>query len=207
MRKKKSSNKIIKGLTKAIAHARGEKTSSKISVYPVRKRKSHIEYKIEPYNYKLTNPMPSLITSSFNTGKKSIKNPLLKITPSKGRISNDGDIYPTIRLKKAELAKEKAIARDKIKEHLLKIKLQSNNALWKLVDPINKPSHYTSFGEGYEVIEVLEKWLTKEEFIGAMKFNIIKYQARARLKNGNEDYFKAEWYSKRLAEYLRKHEN
>ncbi|MBB2841420.1 UNVERIFIED_ORG: hypothetical protein GGE64_005203 [Rhizobium etli] len=51
---------------------------------------------------------------------------------------------------------------------------------------VNHPAHYGGEDNPYEVIKVLENWLTREEFIGALKFNIIKYQARARLKAGSQ---------------------
>jgi hypothetical protein len=69
---------------------------------------------------------------------------------------------------------------------------------------VDHPSHYGGAENPYEVIKVLEAWLSRDEFFGAMKFNIIKYQARASKKNGAEDYEKSAWYAARLADYLKR---
>lgn len=68
------------------------------------------------------------------------------------------------------------------------------------------PAHYGGADNPYEVIKVAEKWLTREEFIGAMKFNIIKYLARAQ-KKGNPalDCEKAGKYSEFLNDYIKRH--
>jgi hypothetical protein len=74
------------------------------------------------------------------------------------------------------------------------------------LDPIY-PDHYKLSGDKtYEVIEVMERWLTRREFIGAMKFQIFKYNARA-LGKGIEDenYQKSQWYNNRLVDYLARH--
>ncbi len=70
-----------------------------------------------------------------------------------------------------------------------------------MTDNVNHPKHY-QFGEAYEVIRVLEAWLTKDEFIGFCKGNAIKYQARHRAKGGDEDLAKALWYMNYLNKYL-----
>lgn len=74
----------------------------------------------------------------------------------------------------------------------------------KKPETVDHPSHYGGADNPYEVIKVLEAWLTREEFIGALKFNIIKYQARARLKAGAEDYAKAAWYANYLADFIKR---
>lgn len=68
----------------------------------------------------------------------------------------------------------------------------------KKEDLVNSPNHYTS--GGIETIKFIKAKLTKEEFIGYMKGNIIKYISRASLKNGNEDYAKASVYMNWLVE-------
>ena len=71
---------------------------------------------------------------------------------------------------------------------------------------VNHPPHYGGEDNQYEVIKVLEAWLTYDEFVGAMKFNIHKYLARALKKNDpHEDYDKAAWYSTHLAAYIKRH--
>jgi len=71
-------------------------------------------------------------------------------------------------------------------------------------ETVNHPAHYGGADNPYEVIKVMEAWLTREEFIGALKFNIHKYLARANQKDGEEAYAKAAWYNNYLQDYLRK---
>lgn len=67
---------------------------------------------------------------------------------------------------------------------------------------INHPAHYGG-DTPHEVIKCLEHWLTPQEFVGALKFNAIKYLARAgRKDNALEDARKAVWYAQRLAQFL-----
>ena len=68
---------------------------------------------------------------------------------------------------------------------------------------VNHPPHYGDENDPYEHIKVMEAELTREEFVGAMKFNISKYMRRERSKNGFEDVRKAQWYMNRLVDYLR----
>lgn len=68
-------------------------------------------------------------------------------------------------------------------------------------ETVDHPSHYGGADNPYEVIKVMEAWLTREEFVGAMKFNIHKYLARANKKDGAEAYAKAAWYSRYLTDY------
>lgn len=64
-------------------------------------------------------------------------------------------------------------------------------------DNINSPSHYTD--GGIETIDIIKSKLTKEEYIGFLKGNIIKYVTRAGKKGSEEeDYKKAIWYLSRL---------
>ena len=67
-------------------------------------------------------------------------------------------------------------------------------------DNINHPSHYKT--GGIETIEYQKAKLSKEEFTGYLKGNIIKYISRAGKKNDMtlDDYKKAQWYLKRLIE-------
>jgi hypothetical protein len=73
-----------------------------------------------------------------------------------------------------------------------------------MAEAVNHPDHYGGADNPYEVIKVLEAWLTREEFIGALKFNIIKYNARALKKNGEQDYAKAAWYSAYLDDFVKR---
>ncbi len=68
-------------------------------------------------------------------------------------------------------------------------------------EEVNHPDHYGGKDNPYEVIKVMRAWLTPEEYVGALKFNIHKYLARARDKGGPKDYAKAAWYSAELDRY------
>jgi hypothetical protein len=50
--------------------------------------------------------------------------------------------------------------------------------------------------------EAMESWMTKDEFIGFLRGNIIKYLARAPHKGGVEDYRKAKHYLDKLLSLL-----
>jgi hypothetical protein len=67
-------------------------------------------------------------------------------------------------------------------------------------DMVNHPKHYkiNIKGAHIEVTELIESVLSKEEYIGYLKGNILKYHIRARAKNGLEDIKKANFYSKIL---------
>lgn len=72
-------------------------------------------------------------------------------------------------------------------------------------EQVNHPAHYGGKDNPYEVIKVMESWLTPEEFIGAMKFNIHKYNARARMKGSElENYEKAGFYQLALIDYCKR---
>ena len=62
------------------------------------------------------------------------------------------------------------------------------------------PSHYT--GLDIQPWEAMESWMTKDEFIGFLRGNIIKYLARAPHKGGVEDYRKAKHYLDKLLSLL-----
>jgi hypothetical protein len=69
---------------------------------------------------------------------------------------------------------------------------------------VDHPQHYGG-DTVYEVIKVLEAWLTPEEFIGFCKGSSIKYAARHRQKGGLEDLEKQMWYDGALIAYCRRH--
>jgi len=71
-------------------------------------------------------------------------------------------------------------------------------------EAVDHPAHYGGAENPYEVIKVLENWLTRDEFIGALKFNIIKYQARANKKDGAEAYAKSAWYAAYLDDFVKR---
>lgn len=73
-------------------------------------------------------------------------------------------------------------------------------AIKKIVQEHNpiKPSHYNV--GGIETIDYIRAKLTKEEFNGYCKGNVLKYLSRADYKGGLEDFKKAEVYMKWLIE-------
>jgi predicted transcriptional regulator len=68
----------------------------------------------------------------------------------------------------------------------------------KQKETVNSPAHYNS--GSVECIDAIESMLTKEEFIGFLRGNILKYQWRYKQKNGAEDLKKAQWYFDKLKE-------
>jgi hypothetical protein len=62
------------------------------------------------------------------------------------------------------------------------------------------PNHYKT--GGIETIDIVKAKLSKQEFLGFYKGNIIKYVTRANYKNGLEDYKKAQWYLDKLIKEL-----
>ena len=62
------------------------------------------------------------------------------------------------------------------------------------VDNVNQPNHYKLDGLDVEVLDIIKAVLTKEQFEGALHFNVIKYILRTNKKNGVEDLKKAHKY-------------
>lgn len=67
-----------------------------------------------------------------------------------------------------------------------------------LSDMVNHPAHYTS-GE-IECIDAIQSALTVDEFRGYCKAAAMKYIWREKLKGGDEDLRKAQWYLARITE-------
>lgn len=69
-----------------------------------------------------------------------------------------------------------------------------------LEDIVNHPKHYQLEVDGaqIEVTKLIELVTTKEEYIGYLKGNILKYHIRSHAKNGVEDIKKANFYSRIL---------
>ena len=71
-----------------------------------------------------------------------------------------------------------------------------------VADPVNHPVHYTS--GGIETIDFLQAKLTKEEFIGYLKGNVLKYGSRIGKKGeAHVDAGKLAWYSLKLNDMYR----
>ena len=60
-------------------------------------------------------------------------------------------------------------------------------------DPVYHPEHYNQ--GTVECISAIKASMTKEEYIGYLRGNIIKYIWRCRIKNQAEDVKKANWYA------------
>lgn len=71
-------------------------------------------------------------------------------------------------------------------------------ALKKKADIVRQPDHYTA--GGIETIDFIAAKLSPEEYRGYLRGNCIKYLSRAALKNGVEDYKKAQVYLEWLIE-------
>jgi hypothetical protein len=90
---------------------------------------------------------------------------------------------------------------DNVIKHLNKQKeLVNAGATIKTSEKVNSPAHYNN-GK-IECIDAIESMLTRDEFIGFLRGNILKYQWRYNLKNGIEDMEKAEWYFNRLKKLI-----
>lgn len=73
-------------------------------------------------------------------------------------------------------------------------------------DPVNHPDHYKA-ANGVECIDVIEQFLSPDEFLGYLKGQVLKYLFRAGKKDPAkeaEDYEKAGWYIRKLASGSRK---
>jgi hypothetical protein len=76
----------------------------------------------------------------------------------------------------------------------------------KKEDNINHPKHYCE--GGIETIDFIKAKMTKEEFRGYLKGNILKYVSRANFKGkAVEDFKKAKWYMDYLVIFEEKWEN
>lgn len=73
-------------------------------------------------------------------------------------------------------------------------------------DMVNHPSHYTVFPDADgEAIDIIKRVLTREEFIGWLKGNVLKYRLRAGYKDATQqDIDKSMWYQKYLFNFMEK---
>jgi len=78
--------------------------------------------------------------------------------------------------------------------------LVAGHGMFNIIKNNINPDHY-KIG-GIETIDIVKAKLSREEFIGFCKGNIIKYVTRANYKNGLEDYKKAQWYLDKLIKEL-----
>lgn len=69
------------------------------------------------------------------------------------------------------------------------------------VDMVESPPHYNN--GSIECIEAIEAMLSKDEYIGYLRGNALKYMWRFRYKSKPfEDLRKARWYEERLMKFL-----
>jgi hypothetical protein len=70
-----------------------------------------------------------------------------------------------------------------------------------VTDDVNHPAHYNA--GGIECIDAIEAMLPREQFIGFLRGQVVKYQWRmGRKGDAAQDAGKAEWYAARLAKVL-----
>jgi len=70
-----------------------------------------------------------------------------------------------------------------------------------LEDTVNKPKHYNMLDT--EAIDLIEMSMTKEEFLGYLKGNVLKYIIRYKHKGKSlEDLDKGKWYLERLRDRI-----
>ena len=72
----------------------------------------------------------------------------------------------------------------------------------KDIDAAVNPKHYKDNAFGIELIDVMQKNLTRAEFLGYCRGNAIKYRMRAGNKSDSieQDIKKALWYENKLKE-------
>lgn len=71
------------------------------------------------------------------------------------------------------------------------------------VDMVNHPPHYADTENGIECIDAIRAALGREQFIGFLRGQVIKYQWRLGKKGDPvEDNDKGQWYAAKLAEVL-----
>lgn len=63
-------------------------------------------------------------------------------------------------------------------------------------DQVNHPEHYTS-GD-IECIDAIRAQMSREEYLGFLRGNVVKYLWRFLHKGGGESLAKADWYLQRL---------
>lgn len=68
---------------------------------------------------------------------------------------------------------------------------------------VHHPSHYGGEDDPYETIKVMRAKLLPQEYAGALKFLVAKYNDRHRMKNGLEDLEKGLFYQAELVRFAR----
>lgn len=72
-----------------------------------------------------------------------------------------------------------------------------------IFDSVQRPKHYAETDNGIECIDAIRAALGREQFIGFLRGQVIKYQWRLGKKGSSvEDNRKAIWYANKLDEVL-----
>jgi len=93
--------------------------------------------------------------------------------------------------------------------YAVRVKAKAANPLHEKMQPqvtdmVNHPPHYTD--GGIETIDFLAAKLSKEEFIGYLKGNVLKYGSRLGKKGSIDvDAGKMAWYATKLRDVLNVH--
>ena len=99
-----------------------------------------------------------------------------------------------------ENKKKKAKKQEVIKTVFAKLDAGVNGT--SAVDMVNHPPHYKV--GGIETIQFIKAKLSKEEYVGYLRGNVLKYASRLGAKsNAPEDAGKMAWYSNELAKALK----
>ena len=71
-----------------------------------------------------------------------------------------------------------------------------------MAEAVNHPAHYGGKDNPYETIKVARAKLTPEEYCGALKFMVMKYNDRHIAKNGLEDPKNGLFYQTKLTRFV-----
>ena len=73
----------------------------------------------------------------------------------------------------------------------------------EIFDNVQRPKHYAETDNGVECIDAIRAALGKEQFVGFLRGQVIKYQWRLGKKDSSvQDNRKAIWYATKLDEVL-----
>lgn len=93
-----------------------------------------------------------------------------------------------------------------IKEKRPVLKDDGGNAPCKSYDAVTKPEHYNQ--GGIECIGAIKASMSREEYLGFLKGQVIKYLWRYRHKgNPEQDLRKAEYYNTKLIDEIKENHN
>lgn len=95
------------------------------------------------------------------------------------------------------------VAPDHAKENITSYEKAMSDFFLVKKDMVNSPPHYAKSDNGIECIDAIRAALGKEQFIGFLRGQVLKYQWRLGKKfNAVEDNAKSIYYAKKLEEVL-----